>query len=42
VWADQPVLRRVRSARIAQLDDWAERVLLASALDELLEAGASG
>jgi len=33
---------RVRSARISQLDDWAERILLASALDELLDARASG
>jgi len=33
---------RVKSAGITQLDDWAVRVLSVSALDELLEAGASG
>ncbi len=33
---------RVMSARVSQLDDWAVRALHAAALDELLEAGASG
>ena len=32
---------RVMSAGISQLDDWAVRVLSASALDDLLDAGAS-